>query len=141
VAVHDQLNYAFTWTVPEPLNWHDLDSLQLRIRDDASTIFWVFFDEADKTFSLVNPSTGQLERGFAAGSPNRLQTPQATLHLANTSVVGSGPTGPSVTLNLALSFKPSAAGQTFLVEVAATDDLGNQDNFAAAGTVTVAPIQ
>jgi photosystem II stability/assembly factor-like uncharacterized protein len=141
LAVHDLLNYAFTWTVPEPLNWHDLNSLQLRIRDDANTIFWVFFDEATKTFSLVNSATGQLERGFAAGSPNRLQTPQATLHLADTSVVGSGPTGPSVTLNLALSFKPSAAGRTFLVEVAATDDTGNADNFAAAGTVTVAPIQ
>jgi photosystem II stability/assembly factor-like uncharacterized protein len=141
VAVHDQLNYQFTWTVPDPLNWHDLNSLQLRIRDATDTIFWVSFDEASKTFSLVNPATGQLEKGFAAGSRNSLQTPQATLHLADTSVVGSGPTGPSVTLNLALSFKPSAAGRTFLVEVAATDDLGNQDNFAAAGTVTVAPIQ
>jgi len=61
-----------------------------------------------------------------------LQTPQATLYLAETSVVGSGPTGPSVTLNLSLSFKPQTAGRTFTVEVAATDDLGNQDGFAPA---------
>ena len=32
VAVNERLNYAFTWTVPEPLNWHDLQFLQLRIR-------------------------------------------------------------------------------------------------------------
>jgi hypothetical protein len=141
--VHERLNYAFTWTVPEPSNWHDLDSLQLRIRDGAETILWVHFDEASNSFSLVKEASGRLGRAFPAGSPARLQSPQATLHLADTSVtpvssvLGSGPTSPSVTLNLALSFKPSARGRTFRVEVAASDDLGNEDPFALAGTLTV----
>src|SRR5262249_53110469 len=32
VAVHERVNYAFTWTVPAPRSWHDLDWLQVRIR-------------------------------------------------------------------------------------------------------------
>src|SRR5439155_24567050 len=28
VAVKDRLNYAFSWTVPAPLTWHDLESLR-----------------------------------------------------------------------------------------------------------------
>jgi hypothetical protein len=52
--------------------------------------------------------------------------------------LGIGPTSPSVLLNLALSFKPSVAGRAFVVEVAASDDLGHEDPFAEAGTLTVA---
>jgi hypothetical protein len=127
------LNYAFTWTVPDPLTWHDLESVQLRIRDDAGIILWICFDEAGNTFSLFNEATGRFGRGFAPGSTKRLQTWRATLHLSDTSVVpidsilGQGRTSPSVTLNLGLSFKPSAAGRTFLVEVSARDDHGNED--------------
>lgn len=141
VAVRGRLNYAFTWTVPAPLNWHDLQFLQLRIRDDNGIILSLLFDEASNTFVLLNRTTGQPERGSLPGRPNLLETPEATLHLAETSVVGSGPTGPSVTLNLSLSFKPSAAGRTFVVEVAASDDLGNHDDFAQAGTLTVTPVK
>jgi hypothetical protein len=44
-----------------------------------------------------------------------------------------------VTLNLALSFKPSAAGRTFRVEVAASDDAFHEDPFVVAGTLRVTP--
>jgi hypothetical protein len=53
------------------------------------------------------------------------------------SPLGVGPTGPGVLLTLPLSFKPSAAGRTFRVEVAASDDLGNEDPFVEAGTLTI----
>lgn len=43
VEVHERLGYAFTWTVPSPASWHDLDLLELRIRDDAGTIIWIRF--------------------------------------------------------------------------------------------------
>jgi hypothetical protein len=138
LAVHERLNSAFTWTVPSPRNWHDLQFLQLRIRDDeGETALFVLFDEASNSFSLFNENTGQFEGRFLPGSRDRLQGRQATLYLAETSVVGSGPAGPSVTLNLSLSFKSKAAGHTFQVEVAASDDLGNRDDFDQAGTVTV----
>lgn len=55
--------------------------------------------------------------------------------MAETRAVGSGPTGPSVTLTLSLSFKRRAPGHTYLVEVAAADDLGNRDDFVQTGTL------
>ncbi len=140
VEVQERLNYAFLWTVPEPLNWHDLELLELRIIDDEGTVIWVGFDEASETFSLFDEAKGEFGEGAAPGSDLLLESPQATLYLDETSVVGSGPTGPTVTLNLSLSFNPLAAGRTFLVEVTASDDLGNEDDFSLAGTLTVTPL-
>ena len=143
VAVGEPLNYSFVWTVPEHLNWHDLESVQLRIYDERRTVLRVRFDEASNSFSLFNQASGRFGRALQAGEPGRFESSLATLDLAETSVtpvnsvLGSGPTSPSVRLNLALSFKPSAAGRTFRVEVAAADDLGHEDPFAFAGTLTV----
>jgi hypothetical protein len=139
VAPLDLLSYAFSWTVPDPFNWHHLRDLQLRIRDENNLILWLRFNEADRTFSLFNQATGRFGGAATAGSNQRLQTPYATLNLAQTSVLASGPTSPTVTLNLGLSFKPSAAGRTYFVEVAASDDDGNTDAFIQAGTLTIAP--
>jgi hypothetical protein len=72
-----------------------------------------------------------------------LQTRYATLDLAETTVrpvngaLGTGPNSPTVRLDLALRFKPLAAGKTYRVEVAARDDFGNEDPFAVAGTLTL----
>jgi hypothetical protein len=142
VAVHEPLNYAFSWTVPEGQNWHHLEFLELRIRDETETIISVLFEEPSNTFSLWNEAAGKFTKGFAPGSPKRLQTPYATLYLADTSVEASGPTDPNVTLTIPLSFKPKAAGRTFVVEVAATDkdNEGNPpDFFDQVGTLTVEP--
>jgi hypothetical protein len=143
VAVHERFNYAFIWTVPEPGTWHDLQSLQLRIRDGKDTILWMRWEETTNTISLFNEASGKFGPGFKPGSPNVLQSAQATLNLAETtvkavdSVLGTGPTSPSVQLNLGLSFKPSSAGRTFVVEVAASDHRGHEEPFAKAGTLTV----
>jgi hypothetical protein len=136
--VHERINYAFTWTVPAPMNWRDLDTLRLRIRDLDDVILSLVFDEATQTFALVNEHDN-VGPAFPAGSNARLQSSQATLYLADSSVVGSGPTGPSVTLNLSLGFKPQAAGKTFLVEVGASNDAGEEDTFTPAGSLTVSP--
>jgi hypothetical protein len=142
VAVREPLNYAFSWTVPEGQNWHHLESMVLHIRDEEKTIISVLFDEPSNTFSLWNETKGKFTKSFAPGSRKRLQTPQATLHLADTSVVADGPTSTTVTLNLTLSFKPRVAGHTFVVEVAATDK-DNEGNlpefFDQVGTLTVTP--
>jgi hypothetical protein len=55
-------------------------------------------------------------------------------------VVAAGPTSPTVTLNLALSFKSRAAGRSYAVEVAAGDDQGLTAGFESAGTLTVTSI-
>jgi len=139
VAPLELLTYAFSWTVPDPQNWHHLNDLQLRIRDENNLILWLRFNEADRTFSLFNQATGRFGGAATAGSNQRLQTPYATLNLAQTSVVASGPTSPTVTLNLGLSFKPAAAGGIYIVEVTASDDDGNTDAFIQAGTLTIGP--
>ena len=133
------LTYAFSWTVPEPFNWHHLRDLQLRIREENDLVLWLRFNEADRTFSLFNEAAGRFGQATTAGSNRRLETAAATLYLAQTSVVASGPTSPTVTLNLGLSFKPSAAGRTYIVEVAASDDNGHTDDFIYAGVLTIAP--
>jgi uncharacterized delta-60 repeat protein len=139
VAVHQPVTYTFTWTVPEPQTWHDLRFLELRIRDGNDTILSVLFDEAAQTFSLLNQATGRPGPSATAGSPQKLQTRDAVLDLAGTSVLASGPTSPTVTLNLALSFKPRTAGAELVVEVAATDDQGNDSGFVQAGTLSITP--
>lgn len=141
--VGEALDYAFSWTVPAPLNWHDLSSMQLRISDGSEVIFWIRFDEATNSFSRYNERSGRFGEYFAAGSSVSLQSRYAMLHLDGASVspingvLGDGPVSPSVSLNLPFTFKPSARGRTFTVEVAAEDDLGNEDPFAVAGTLAV----
>lgn len=137
VDANETADYAFTWSVPDPLSWHDLDFLQLHVRNGDDILMSLVFDEARQTFALLDEDTGDLGQAYAAGSRHRLETRKAALDLSQTSVVGSGPTGQSVTLNLSLSFKPQAVGARYVVEVAATDDEGNQGSFEPAGMLTV----
>jgi hypothetical protein len=139
VAAGKAQAFAFSWVVPEPQNWRVLRTMDLRIRDENETILSLRWDEASNRFAEFDAVTGTVGHAFAAGSNRRLVTPAAQLYLADTTVVPGGPDAPDVTLNLALAFKPSVAGRTFLIEVAASDDLGNQEEFVPVGTVTVAP--
>jgi len=136
VRTGERLNLGFTWTVPAGRGWRSLTRLDLRLRDGDEIALWVTWDEAANTFQLVDPKTGKPGPVGKPGDPSPLQTEAATLHLAETSVLGP-PGTPSVTLTLNLSFKPRAAGRTFQLEAAASDDLGAVDPFRADGSVTV----
>jgi len=61
------------------------------------------------------------------------------MELSNTQVIGSGPQGPSVLLNLGLRFKPKAAGRVFQVEARASDKSGTAQGWTSAGTISVLP--
>jgi hypothetical protein len=141
VSTHEPVAYAFSWAVPYPKNWHDLRNLQFRIRDGDNSILWMLFNESDRTFQLHNPASNHFGPAGLAGDPNALETPFAWLDLSQTSVVAAGPTSPTVTLNLGLVFKPHAAGRTYTVEVSATDDEGNVDDFKPAGTLRITPFK
>jgi len=143
-----QANQAYTypvfWSVPEPLNWHDLKTVDLRIREDGgSTFLLVRFEEGGNLFSVFNDATGRFGNAYPVGSNKKLQTRYVSLDLGETSVgpvngaLGTGPTSPTVRLGLGLTFKPPSVGKTYSVELAATDDLGHEDPFAVAGTLTV----
>ena len=68
-----------------------------------------------------------------AGSPQVSTAPLASLDMVGTKATGRGPTGPSVTLNLLVSFKRGAAKGTYDVEVASETDAGLRDDFAPGG--------
>ena len=128
---------AVTWT--HPVSWRQLQTIDVRIVDDEDVVLWVRFrhDQATDavTFSLFNPANGRFGPQVAPGNPVRLETRDATLHVGESSVFG--PPGPNVTLNLRLSLKPRAAGDTYRVEAFATDDAGHEQGFDPVGTLIV----
>jgi hypothetical protein len=130
------LAYELIWTVPDERVWRSLDTIDLRLRKGRDTALWIRWDEAGNSFCLVNEN-GTCGQSGAPGAARLLDGPIATLNLGASSVQGSGPTGQSVTLNVALSFKPQAAGETYIVEAGATDDEGRHDDFKHAGTLRV----
>jgi uncharacterized delta-60 repeat protein len=135
----ERLTYDFSWTVPEPFNWHDLQSLELRVLDGNDPIFWLRFDEATATFTVLDPETGRHSPGHRAGTPGCLQLKDVTFDLADARVIGSGATGPHVTLRLPLTFGRSHVGRALTVDVRSTDDSGSVDPFTEAGSVRVRP--
>ena len=134
IGVDERLTYTLTWI--HPVNWHTLNTIDLRIRDDRGTIIQIRFSESAGTFSLVDKHAKHAKPA-RPGSKGTLETSAAALHLSKSSAVGSGPTGPSVTLTYGLSFKPPAKGRTYHVEVFATDDSGTQQGWEKVGTLTV----
>jgi predicted outer membrane repeat protein len=134
----ERITYSLTWTVPSPRGWRSLRTLELAFLDDEGTALWVRFEEvagAPGLFRIVNPKNGNGGPAFAPGSPNRLESESATVYLAETAV--DGPPGQRVTLTLTLSFKPHAAGHSYDVLVAATDDTGEVQGFHRAGGLAV----
>ena len=156
VPVGGRVNYAVTWTVPEGEVWRNLNTIDFRLQKGSKTALWLRWDETANTFSLCENTEHHSDDnddqdddgnhhdgnavcgpGLPPGNPNVLETQFAQLYLANSSVIGSGPTGRSVTLNLSLSFLEKAAGHRYDVELAATDDFGRRDAFVEATAVHV----
>jgi hypothetical protein len=135
VKLGERFTYGIKWTHPE--RWRLLNTVDIRITDDEGDALYVRFDEPSNTFSLLNLANGTFFQPRAPGSRAHFETSAAVMYLENSEVIGSGPTGPSVTLNLALSFKPRAAGRVFRVDAFATDDFGNQQGFDEAGAIGV----
>ena len=148
----DTVAFDLVWTVPEGQNWHDLKSIDFRIGGYGNPVLWVRWDEASNTFSLCEKAgkdSGSVARanpgdppatcgpGAAPGSATALATPSAQLLLADTTVVGSGPTGTSVALHLVVSFGPEIKSHSYPVELSVADDFGNTDKFFRASEVTV----
>ena len=160
--VDEIVNFSLVWTVPSGEVWRNLNTIDLRLRDGGDIALWVRWDEAANTFSLCENDHKHRRHGHGCrdedddadsqdadvivgpgalpGSATVLETPYARLHLNGTSVVGSGPTGQAVTLNLAVSFKKKAAGHGYKLKLAATDDLGHEDDFITVTKVFVESI-
>ena len=150
VQVGEPLVYYVDWTVPEGQVWRNLQTIDFRIRG-GKTALWVRWDEPTNLISLCQKTKGGKDDdeddglprnvdctdGGLAGGTGVLETPLARIRLAESSVVGSGPTGRDVTLALLVEFLDKAEGHHYNVEVAATDDFGGVDRFERAAEVEV----
>ena len=146
----ETIAFDVVWTVPEGQVWRDLKSIDFRIGAPGDPVLWVRWDELSNTFSLCEiggKDAAQADHrggppvhcgpGAAPGSAAPLVTSSAQLLLAETTVVGSGPTGQSVALHLVVSFGPEIKTHSYAVGLAAADDFGNEDKFVRASEVTV----
>ena len=130
VTPGETTNFQVTWIAPEGEVWRDIDTIDFRLRKGNNTALLVQWNEAANTFKVCDDSSGSLECSDEAlpGTATILESSLAELLLAESSVVGSGPTGATVTLNLAVRFKDQAAGN-YTVELGGADDFGNEDDF------------
>ena len=149
----DIIDYAVTWIVPDGHVWRDLKTLDFRLRQGNNIALWIRWDELSNTFSVCDRSIKKSKGRRGGGLPGSdiicgagelpgsgfvLEGALGQLHLAETTVIGSGPTGQSVTLNLAIELGPNATGH-YAVELAATDDFGAEDDFVHASDVLIRP--
>jgi hypothetical protein len=153
VSRGEKFIYTLDWTVPPNEVWRNLASIDLRLRGAHDTALWVRWDEASNLFHLCSKTSaasaaaaGDVDLpqqsatcgpGALPGSGDVLATPYALLHMADTSVKGSGPQGQSVTLTLGITLIGKTAGHDYKVELAAADDFGNEDRFERAGDLSV----
>jgi hypothetical protein len=126
------------WIHPE--RWRLLDTLDLRLRSADDVIGWVRFTEAPNTFSAVDPATGAAGPGSPPQSDVELTSAAATIFLHDSGWVESGANHERVDVTWQFSFDPSAAGQIYLVEAAATDDDGFSQPFEAIGTLAIGAV-
>jgi uncharacterized repeat protein (TIGR01451 family) len=128
---------ALEWTVPGA-SWHELKDLEVRIRDAQETVLWIRLLEGDAALLAVSDH-GAFGTPKPPGRRAVLKGDLAKVHLAGTSVKANGVTDPSVVVSLDLTFKERASGGTYVIEVRASDDFGNVDDWQPAGTLTVKP--
>jgi hypothetical protein len=134
--VGDSVTLDVGWTVPEPSNWHDLRTIDLRAcgKDSALRIRW---KELQNTLRLRSSHRARGSGSGTIGDGGRLTSRLARVSLADTEVTAKGPAARKMTLALALEFRPPAVGLDCELELAAADDLGNRDGFQRAGTIQV----
>ena len=147
----EKLLYTIDWIVPPNEVWRNLSTIDLRLRGAHDTALWLRWDEASNEFSLCRRASNAggydaeaparqaavCGEGALPGSGTILATPYALLHLADTVVKGSGPSGDRVTLTLAITPVGQAAGHSYKIELSAADDFGNVDTFERAGSLVV----
>ena len=135
VDAGDAVHFGIDWTVPAPNNWHDLSSIEMQICK-KEPLLWIRWDELTNSLTLLD-SLGVPAATGVIGASGTLENEMVSVSLAGSSTVGSGPTGPSVLLNLLVEFKPAGNGRSCDVALAGSDDLGHVDDFKHAGKIGI----
>lgn len=151
-VVGESTRLTLTWT--HPVRWRDLDTVDLQWRGvdaagQATLPLWVRLTEgvmASDGVTVTNTvtngvtlfdSAGAVAGVGATGANGVLESDTATLDLAHSRVIGTGPEGQSVTLILALRLKETVASGVYTTTVLASDDNGELQGPDAIGTLTI----
>ena len=132
-----------TWVHPE--RWRDLNTVEVQLRSDEALGMRVAFTEGVSTVGGVEvtdgltlyDSDGTVAGVGVPGEDAVLESDTALLDLGASSLEGSGPTGTSVRLVLAVRLKASAAGRVYTTTLLASDDEGMIQGPHDTGTLTV----
>jgi Tol biopolymer transport system component len=134
VRAGEPVTYRFLWRVPTG-GWRTLDTLELRFGEEGS-LLWVRFEEATGLLRVYDPKRQAYGPGFLPGSANVLRSKHATVHLKESRLIAVAGS-PSVSLELTVSFDPSAEGEEHPVELRGTNDAGFVQGFDHAGVITI----
>lgn len=132
---HGRAILAVQWTVPGN-SWHDLTTIDIRLRDEAGRAIWLRFDEASNTLRLYNSHSGKFGPARKIGSRGFLLGDHVAIDLSQVSIAAAGPDSPTVTLTIGMKFL-GARTRHFVVDLAASNDAGFIGDFVEAGTLDV----
>jgi len=113
--------------------WRDLRTVELKLLAGRRVAGLV-------RFRNDGSKTGRLRLGAGSGKPGAqrvLRSGALSLLLAQCRVKGSGPTGKTVTINLALSVGRKLAGHALTLKLGATSRQGTRQPFRRAGSLTI----
>jgi photosystem II stability/assembly factor-like uncharacterized protein len=119
----EPVTFQVTWTVPSGKSWRDLQSIDLQFNAESGSGLWArFLIGETSTFALLD-SDGNITAVGAPGASEVLDSAAGTLDLAQSHFQGTGPDGPSVTVNFVVSFKASTMKRDsgYQTELLATD--------------------
>jgi TolB protein len=120
-----------TWITPR--RWRDLRTVELKLLDGRRVAGRV-------RFRNDGSKTGRLSLGARSGKPGAhrvLRSGALSLLLAQCHVHTSGPTGRTVTIDLALRVGHRLTGHTLTLKVGATDRNGTKQPFRRAGSLAI----
>jgi CSLREA domain-containing protein len=139
VDAGEQVALTATWTVPEPMVWRDLAMVELRLTGADGSVVRAGFDEAAGTLGFNETLEGDATGTASPGSEGVLEGALATLHLGESRVQGSGPTGVQVTMVFVLSFRSVQEGQSYTISLFARGDDGREELSETLGLLRVEP--
>jgi len=135
---------TFVTTCSDPDGWHDIATIDFKIAksepngngNGVPIALWVQFNENTGLVRFYNPDSQTWSEG-EPGSNVVLSSRFADLHLAQTSVLGSGPTGLSVQIAWSIVFKKAAVMNDYKQYLKITDDAGLTTGFDRVGSWSV----
>jgi Tol biopolymer transport system component len=132
----------FTTTCSDIDGWRNIATIDFKIArsngngNGVPIALWVQFDESNNLIHFYDPDS-QSWSDATPGSFMVLSSRFAELHLAQTSVLGSGPNGRSVKITWSVVFKDAAIMNNYKQFLLITDDAGFNTGFDNVGSWSV----